>query len=449
VENAERRTVSLWALAYAIGPMVVAIDSREAIVDNSYLWHITAGHIQRDESRVIVADPFSFTAQGEPWRTQSWLPDVLYSWLDGAFGIASSQFITAVVGTILFVILAVLMRSSVRTGFATALVSVAGVMVLLPYLQPRPVIFSYVLFALVVLACRHPRLLWAVPLILWVWASVHASFPLGFVYLATHWWQTRERRLIEVSIVGLVVTSLTAHGLMIWSVLADFSNSGAALDRIAEWRPPDLISVHLIPLTLALVVSFFHLGRSGVGLRGLLPLLAWTVFGLSATRSVPMLWIVLVPIISQAVDAALSRFETGTRLPIRIAAVAGVALVVWPYALPRADALDPDRFPIEAAEHLSAERVFHDDVTGGYLIYAQWPDRLVYIDDRAELFGDRLVDFADAKVGAPNWRDVVEGTGATQALVRRSDALASLLLEAADWTVIFEDEVFIVFEVVA
>ncbi len=444
--NAQRRTISLWALAYAIGPMVVAIDSREAIVDNSYLWHITAGHIQRGESSVIVTDPFSFTALGEPWRTQSWLADLLYSWLDEVFGIASSQFITAGLGAILFVILAMLMRSSARTGFATAIVSVAGVMVLLPFLQPRPVIFSYVLFSLVVLACGRPKLLWAVPLILWVWASVHASFPLGFVYLATHWWQTRSRRLIEVSIVGVVVTSLTAHGVMIWSVLVDFTNSGAALDRIAEWRPPDLISVHLFSLTVAILVAFFHLGRSSDGTRGLLALTAWTLFGLSATRSVPMLWIVLVPIISEAIESGLARHETRTRIPVRVAALAGIGLVLWPYALPRAEPLDPRRFPIEAAERLTDERVFHDDVTGGYLIYTQWPDRLVYVDDRAELFKDRLVDFADAKVGASNWREILDRSGATQALVRQSDALASLLLEAEDWTVVYRDDEFILFD---
>ena len=41
------------------------------------------------------------------------------------------------------------------------------------------------------------------------------------------------------------------------------------------------------------------------------------------------------------------------------------------------------------AERLADVPTFHDDSTGGYLIWAEGPERLVYIDDRAELYGER------------------------------------------------------------
>ncbi|MCL1599489.1 MAG: hypothetical protein M3094_09910, partial [Actinomycetia bacterium] len=53
--------------------VLVALRASEAIRDNSFLWHIRAGSIQLGAERVITADPFSFTASGETWRTQSWI----------------------------------------------------------------------------------------------------------------------------------------------------------------------------------------------------------------------------------------------------------------------------------------------------------------------------------------------------------------------------------------
>ena len=37
---------------------------------------------------------------------------------------------------------------------------------------------------------------------------------------------------------------------------------------------------------------------------------------------------------------------------------------------------------------------------GGYLIYAEWPERLIYIDDRAELYGEELFrEYRDMRGG--------------------------------------------------
>ena len=58
------------------------IAARLPVRDNSYLWHVRSGTVQSGRAAVLTADPFSFTAQGRPWRTQSWLADLLYDWGD-------------------------------------------------------------------------------------------------------------------------------------------------------------------------------------------------------------------------------------------------------------------------------------------------------------------------------------------------------------------------------
>ncbi|MBT8248315.1 MAG: hypothetical protein KJN73_10870 [Acidimicrobiia bacterium] len=67
---------------FAMVPVVgVVVASARAISDNSFLWHVRAGTVQLDAGQVLRTDPFSFTAQGESWRTQSWIADLLYGTL--------------------------------------------------------------------------------------------------------------------------------------------------------------------------------------------------------------------------------------------------------------------------------------------------------------------------------------------------------------------------------
>jgi hypothetical protein len=159
-----------------------------------------------------------------------------------------------------------------------------------------------------------------------------------------------------------------------------------------------------------------------------------------------MLWMAALPLLTTLLSSALSSVRTSSFMPTWSVYLVVCCMVGLPLAAPADDVLSSDRFPLTAVQHLTDERVFHDDVVGGYLIYTQWPDRLVYIDDRAELFRDRLVAMADAKLGTEAWRSTLDESGATQALVRRSDALASLLREAHDWELVHEDAEFLVFD---
>ena len=126
-------------------------------------------------------------------------------------------------------------------------------------------------------------------------------------------------------------------------------------------------------------------------------------------------------------------------------ATAGMALVAIPLLLPHQPGLDVERFPVDAAQHLDGDRVFHSDATGGYLIFSQWPDRLVYVDDRAELYQDQYVLYTDVAAGRRGWREELERWEIDQALLENDRPLAQVLI-ASGWTVRFEDESFVVLD---
>ena len=89
--------------------------------------------------------------------------------------------------------------------------------------------------------------------------------------------------------------------------------------------------------------------------------------------------------------------------------------------------------------------MFHDDGVGGYLIYAEWPARQVFVDDRAELYGETFGEFVRARGGDPVWSEVFERYDLHQALVKIGDPLGQVL-EAAGWTTSYRDEGFVLYE---
>jgi hypothetical protein len=86
---------------------------------------------------------------------------------------------------------------------------------------------------------------------------------------------------------------------------------------------------------------------------------------------------------------------------------------------------------------------FHDDSAGGYLIWAEGPERLVYIDDRAELYGDRMAEYVEVRDLERDWEPVFERDGIEQALLKVDEELIGEL-EAAGWTATYEDEEYVV-----
>ncbi|HSM46149.1 MAG TPA: hypothetical protein VK969_14135, partial [Acidimicrobiia bacterium] len=96
------RRLSIAHLALLLPWIAVAIDAFRPIVDNSFLWHVRAGTVQLERGSVLTTDPFSFTLGGEPWRTQSWLVELLYGWAEGLSGLGFVPIMLLVVPTLTF-----------------------------------------------------------------------------------------------------------------------------------------------------------------------------------------------------------------------------------------------------------------------------------------------------------------------------------------------------------
>ena len=435
--------------------IVVVVAARLPVRDNSFLWHVRAGSLQIDGSSVLTTDPFSWALAGSPWRTQSWLAELGYGWLEAGSGLAFVPWMVAFAG--LAVVAAVMVHAAKPGGsvLTVALLGIGTAWVAASFLNPRPVLLSYVLLAMVVLASGRSRLRWALPLLVWLWAGVHASFVLAFVFVAANGLRRREKAAWTDLVAMAAVLPFTAHGVGLARFLVEFVSTRDALGYLSEWRTPSFTSVAFALVVPAVLLVIAGAARGAVTTRDLWLIGPVLLFMASASRSVFPAWLMLSPLLAVSLDSLLAgRSLAGVRASRRIGrvdvalmSVLAAGVVVLPFLLePSAHGLDEERFPLLAAAHLDGERIYADDVAGGYLIYASGPDRLVYVDDRAELYGaDYFAEAVSARAGGQHWRTVFERWAIDQALVRTGDGLLEVL-KAEGWTERHRDEWFVVLD---
>jgi hypothetical protein len=142
---------------------------------------------------------------------------------------------------------------------------------------------------------------------------------------------------------------------------------------------------------------------------------------------------------------ALGDLATGARrrFSTPAAIVFGLVVLLTPWFIRSDGSIDEERFPVAASAQLADVPTFHDDSAGGYLIWAEGPERLVYIDDRAELYGERMAEYVEVRDLERDWQPIFERDGIEQALLKADEELIGEL-EAAGWTATYEDEVYVV-----
>lgn len=428
-------------------PLVgLALGARLPIRDNSFLWHVRAGARQLDAGRVLTADPFSYSATGAPWRTQSWLPEVLYGLLErwtGGLGWVGAMLVVAGGLTLLLAGLAI--HRETRAPLPTALVLFGLAWLSYPVVVPRPVVWSFpLLAALVLILQRWERLAWAAPLVLWVWSSVHGSFVLGLGLVVLEALRRGGRLWARVGLVGACVAAVSAgpHGTAVWGILAAFAEKREALDLLQEWAVPNPSDPSTWPYVGGIALLFLAAVSGRLSRRDLLVVVPFTFFGLTAQRALLPAALVLAPFAARGLsDLGSAGSVRGIRAAVHWA-LAGILVLGAAWSSTRPVGLDQESFPIEAARHLSGERTFHDVATGGYLIYATWPERQVLVDDRAELYGPELLRRVVASQGGgPAWRALFEEYGIEEALLREEHGLTEIL-EREGWSVTYRDATF-------
>jgi hypothetical protein len=398
--------------------------------------------VQIDAGEVLTSDPFTFTALGVGWRTQSWLIELLYGWGDRLLGLDLVTPLVVLGSSVLVVAIALQVFRTVPKPLPAAVGLVWIMWLTIGYFTPRPVLFSLAALATFLLVAGESRLRWTLPLVFWLWAGIHGGFVVGLGYLALDGLRRRDRmRQVDFATASFA-TLLTAHGWGTWEVVLDFLGNSAALDLIVEWLTPNFISIEFFPFVLGIVAIVIGSIQSKIVAADLWVIVPFLLFAFTANRSVPISGLVLAPFIVRVLRGWRLGGDSATGRQTVLNSIVLATLIAVPWLVPLKGGLDQSLFAVRALEAAAPGRLFHDDAVGGYLIYAQWPARQAFIDDRAELFGDHFSDFVNARAGHADWTQIFDRYGLTQALLKIEDPLAQLLA-AEGWTEVYRDKKFV------
>lgn len=436
-----------------------------SIGDNSAFTHLRTGIDMARTGAIPRVDRYSFTAGGEPWVVQSWLPSWTYGWAHRLGGFR----LVVLEQALLVALLAWLVVRLARAGspLRTTLAGVAAVGVGSALWTPRPLLFGLICMALTITVVERRRSPWLLVPIVWLWVNSHGSFPLGLVWLGARavgegidWraWPRETWRYVGGFAAGLVAAMVNPLGPRLLLFPLTLGEKAEAFRNIVEWRSPDFsrgggyFALAFLGLALVLLV------RARLGWRDVVPAVGFLVAGMLAARNIGPLAVVLAPVLGRAVrrpESAPGRpaAPTGTQLRLNRAALATIlaAFVVFGSLIFTTDPLDVVGYPVDSITYLEEQellagphRVAHQDFVGNYITLRYGSRVRVFVDDRFDMYPLSVSrDYEILLSARAGTVDVLDRYDIDVVVWQRKLPLVQLLA-AKGWQEVFAEEEYVV-----
>jgi hypothetical protein len=451
--------------------------------DPDLWWHLRTGQWIVETGHVPHSDPFSFTRAGHAWVSHEWLSEVVFYELWKHGGAAGLIVFSAIITTAGFMLLYLrcLLCDYGREKHWAAAATVLGALASAPSWGVRPQMFTFTLASLLLFLLEsgnrkdRPRLLLWIPPLFLLWLNLHAGFALGLALLLayavglimetaagnTPWQQARPiiLRVLLLLLACLAVVPLNPAGAQLYRYPFDTVRSSGMRSFIGEWFSPDFHDWLYRPLLLVWLLLLIALASSRSRPKGrvIVPLLLTSFAALDAVRHIPIFILVAIPFIAAALPVATGSRTASARRAAPISSwfrpsfnlavvllITVFATVKWVSLARNQDAREAELFPKRAVAFLRAadqpRRIFVYYDWGGYAIWKLYPEYRVFVDGRADLYGDDLLrQFKTAVQLRTGWRDVLDSWKVEAVLVPPSSALSQALLLDPKWHVAFVD----------
>lgn len=445
---------------------------REA-ADPDMWWHLATGRYILEQRIIPRHDVFSYTVPHHRWFTHEWLTQIVMYGLYHLGGKTALILATAAMVTVAFAL--VYWQCEGRPYVAIFLVLVGAAASAVTW-GPRPQMLNILLMAVftALLECYRRgdrRVLWAFPPLTALWVNLHSGFFLGLGLLGVvligeelavllrrstpRTLPTPRRTALALTLVFCVLAALlNPNGYRMLLYPFETLGSQAMQSYIQEWSSPNFHQVEYWPFAFLLLggVAALVLSRRSVYLTDLLLFLGFGFAGLLSARHIPLFAVVAVPVISRALG--------GIRLPAsRRAGLVSLnwvilLLLLFAAGLWIATVLDQGQqaevtyYPVAALDYirdhdLAERRVYNSYNWGGYLIWEGLP---VFIDGRADVYGDAFMDeYVLAYQLRGDWRVPLEKYDVDYVLIESGASFARLLEETPEWERAYQDEVAVIF----
>jgi hypothetical protein len=458
--------------------MIFALAVRQsAFIDPDLWWHLQTGQDIVASRAIPQTDIYSFTKAGSEWVTHEWLSEVL---IYAVYRVSGWAGLLAVFSGFITAAFYLVYRRSTGKPYIAAFAILLAVAASSPLFGVRPQMITLLLASTFIAFLtsysndgKSRRLYWMVPLML-LWVNLHAGYALGLgligLYLVSiaidRKWDLIPRLLMTL-IACAAVVPLNPNGFRMFSYPLETLRSPSMAAFIQEWASPNFHQPMFLPLALFIFLLVAVLALSSKRLRASEVFLLF-VTGLAALRSarhIPIFALIATPIFAQQVWELIVARGWELRLIAqqgsepRTAVLLAVLLLLAPAVLDIAlikhfvtnqAVYEAKNYPQAAVNFLESKKlpgpIYNRYGWGGYLIRRFHGAYPVYIDGRADVYGDQFMYEAfNTYDGGTGWFEPLDRLSIGTVLISPDAPLASLLRNDQEWLKVYEDEQAIIF----
>ena len=467
------RRIFVWAFLLSLFSLAVR---QSTSIDPDFWWHLKSGQYIIQSKAIPHVDPFSFTKGGSEWIAHEWLSEVI---MYGTFRLAGWPGLLIFFSEVITAALGICYQRSDGKPFVAGLAVFLAAAASAPLFGLRPQMFTFLLASIFIAALDqyvrkgNRRILWTLPAGMLLWVNLHAGFALGpalillFVIMALlDRNRERIRPLLIILVTCVAVIPINPNTIRMFSYPFETLSSPAMQAVIQEWLSPDFHQFRFILLAVLMLGTFAAIALSPERIRPgeLFALMVLSLAALRSGRHIPIFALFAAPIfakhLSQWLSSRSTKSVTGrTRSVTGAQIILNLALILLPAVTSAREIIDfvshengyeARRFPAAAVDFIGEQQlpgpIFNDYDWGGYLIWKFYPGRQVFIDGRADVYGDAFIyDYLKTYKGDRSWRTQLERFAIRTVLIEPNSALATLLRQEKGWRTAFEDQQAVVF----
>lgn len=441
--------------------------------DDTY-WHIKVGEWIINNHKVPTTGIFSYTATNFPWVSHEWLSAVLiyaFFYIAGWPGLVFLATLS-ITFAMLFLLDFLLKRISVNISIIFLLFAI---FLLTIHIMPRPHIIALpvmVIWTSQLINASETQTSPPLPLalLMTLWVNMHGSFILGIAFIfffATESIFTVKTPANRISLLkrwlvfllfSLMATLITPHGINGLLLPLQLTNQSYMLDVISEWASPNFHNIQPFEFWLLAFMALSLYKGIKLPVFRIIFILGLIHLSLKHIRHTSDLLSFLSPMIlavpfSKQLNAP-SNFSVNQLYPKRLShwlALGLYLIVLSVYLSTRTVEFEKNIQIGKVLTSLQKDKNSLGNVLNSYALGVNLIhyDYKVFIDPRAELYGDRFIKkYLTAiylKKGSQQLQDIIEKYHITWTFFEAEDAINTYLETRADWKKIYSDRYITVY----
>ncbi|MEN8169066.1 MAG: hypothetical protein ABFS08_02455 [Pseudomonadota bacterium] len=456
--------------------------------DSDYFWHLKTGELIYNSHSILSTDPFSFTMQGEKWVLHEWLFQLLLYITHNILGENGLRglIVFTIGATLYFSRSATVVREQNRN--ISLILALWVLLTFFPFMTPRPQIASYLLFSYYLYAInlaittKQTKYLLPLPFVMVLWVNLHGGYIIGITLLslftAISWLNDKQntshdkptnitKHLALITLFTLFASAINPDFIHHWKY-PFYVLSMKATSKIGEWHSPNFKQAYAYSFLLLSMLFMFLSAytKARPSIEKLIIPLFFVMAAFISARNIPFALITIVTFFPKPDEIDTKSFgfirdiygawkrkytalvSTGSNIGQMEYVTNWIILISLALAIPLANLKInnlQDTYPHQAVDYF-IEKELHGNILneygdGGYLIYRLHPSSRVFIDGRADMYGDKLFsEYIKLMQGTAEWESIFNNHEIDYIICENDTPIRQLLLQSDNFKTLYADD---------